>query len=161
MKTLILVRHAKSSWEYDVIDRERPLKKRGLNDAEIISSEFKKTKFIPDAVYSSPANRAYSTCQIFMEKLKIPIEEVTIVEDLYDFGGHSVTGFIKSLNNEIDSVMIFGHNHAFTSISNIFGSEYIDNVPTSGLVKIKFDVKKWDNIKKGKTELVLFPKDYR
>ena len=57
--------------------------------------------------------------------------------------------------------MIFGHNHAFTSISNIFGSIFIDNLPTSGLVKINFDTNNWADIKQGQTELILIPKELK
>ncbi len=57
--------------------------------------------------------------------------------------------------------MIFGHNHAFTSICNIFGNNFIDNLPTSGLVVIDFDIDSWENIKKGVTRFSIFPRDLK
>ena len=57
--------------------------------------------------------------------------------------------------------MLFGHNHALTSIVNIFGSKYIDNVPTSVLVNITFDIDNWNDIKKGVTTLTIFPRDLK
>ena len=57
--------------------------------------------------------------------------------------------------------MIFGHNHAFTSISNIFGTAYMDNLPTSGLVKIDFEIEDWKDLKKGVTKLIIIPKELR
>ena len=161
MKRIILVRHAKSSWEYDVEDKERPLKQRGLNDAALVANAFEEKIFKVDNFYSSPAKRALDTCKIFLKTLNNSKKELTIVDDLYDFGGNNVVSFIKSLSNDENNVMIFGHNHAFTSISNIFGSTYLDNLPTSGLVVITFENDAWSSINKGKTELTIFPRDLK
>lgn len=161
MKQLVLIRHAKSSWKYDVSDAERPLKERGLRDADLVSKSFKKTNFSPEIIFSSPAKRALSTCRIFMKNLKYEEKNLHIKEELYDFGGHSVINFLANLNDCYKKVMIFGHNHAFTSICNIFGDQFIDNLPTSGLVKIDFDVDSWESIQKGETKLKIFPRDLK
>ncbi|MBC3847956.1 histidine phosphatase family protein [Winogradskyella echinorum] len=162
MKTIILVRHGKSSWEYDVIDRERPLKSRGENDAELVANQFVKINdFIPKNIFSSPANRALSTCKIFVRLFGISQNSINVDECLYDFVGENVIDFIKKLPNDYDDVMIFGHNHAFTSISNIFGSTYIDNLPTSGLVKINFEIDNWRDLEKGTTEFIITPKELK
>lgn len=161
MKTLVLVRHAKSSWEYDVGDRERPLKKRGKNDAKIVSMEFLKANFQPDMVFSSPANRALSTCRIFLENLDISNDKLEVTNELYDFGGSSVLNFLKNIDDNYQNVMIFGHNHAFTSVSNLLGSKYFDNLPTSGLVMIDMDIDSWADLQKGETRLALIPSELR
>ena len=161
MKILILVRHAKSSWEHDVTDIKRPLKQRGKNDAKLVSERFKDEDFLPKRVFSSPAKRAFSTCEIFMETLGIAIEEVSVVEKLYDFSGENILKFVKSMDNDIDSAMIFGHNFALTNLVNSLGSQYIGNFPTSGLAKIHFDTDKWEDITSGITELLLKPKDLK
>ena len=161
MKIITLVRHGKSSWEFNVSDRERPLKQRGLNDANLVSKYFKNNGIMPDFVYSSPANRALSTCRIFLKNLEISKGKLEIVENLYDFGGHQVIDFLKNLSENYNNVMIFGHNHAFTSICNIFGDHYIDNLPTSGLVTIKFDVDHWEAIDNGHSSLIIFPRDLK
>ena len=69
--------------------------------------------------------------------------------------------FIKSLDDNLSTVMVFGHNHAFTHLANSLGNSYIDNVPTSGLVHLQFDVTQWKSISKGTTIQTIFPKDYR
>ena len=161
MKTLVLVRHGKSSWEYDVGDRDRPLKNRGINDANLVSNAFKKANFSPDKVFSSPANRAFSTCQIFMTNLMLDDGHLEVVEDLYDFGGSSVMNYLEQLPNSLEKVMIFGHNHAFTSIANRYGTEYITNLPTSGLVMIDFDIDSWSEINKGRTRMIITPKQLK
>lgn len=160
-KRLILVRHGKSSWEFNVGDIDRPLKQRGINDATLIAENFKAKNYAINAVYSSTANRAYSTCKIFKAIFSWTDDDITIKDELYDFSGEKLIRFIAGLNNDLNTVIIFGHNHAFTSIANIYGDQYIENVPTSGLVVLKFDVSSWANAKYGQTELVMFPRDYR
>ncbi|MCC1485612.1 SixA phosphatase family protein [Winogradskyella immobilis] len=161
MKQLILVRHGKSSWQYDVIDKERPLKKRGINDAKRVSAIFNTKTIVVDAVFSSPANRALSTCKIFIEELKISESKLKINEDLYDFSGERVLNFIKKMDDRLDTVMIFGHNHALTAIVNTYGDRYINNLPTSGLAILEFNIDNWKHLKLGHTKDVLFPRDYR
>lgn len=161
MRELVLIRHAKSSWEYDVNDAERPLKKRGFRDATLVSKAFQNTSFSPEIIFSSPAKRALSTCEIFIKNLNFEKNILHIKDELYDFGGQNVIKFITSLDDSYKKVMIFGHNHAFTSICNIFGDQFIDNLPTSGLVVINFDVTSWQNIKKGITKLTIFPRDLK
>lgn len=161
MKTLILIRHGKSSWEHDLPDKKRPLKTRGINDAHLVSNEFKTRLIRQDLVLSSPAVRAFSTCEIFRKNLKISDVSVKVNEDLYDFQGEKLIKVIKNLDNNYDNVMIFGHNHAFTSICNIFGNRFIENLPTTGLAVIQFDCKSWQDIKNGQTIATIFPKDLK
>ncbi|MEL4307703.1 SixA phosphatase family protein [Joostella sp. CR20] len=161
MKQLYLVRHGKSSWDYNVADRNRPLQERGINDALLVAKHLKSNFIQPDIVFSSPANRALHTCTIFMNSLGIPLSKLQVNEQLYDFEGRAVGDFIKALDNAFSNVMIFGHNHAFTAISNIFGSETIDNLPTAGVVKINFEVQNWEDITSGNTELIIFPKQLK
>ena len=161
MKTIILVRHGKSSWKYDLSDRERPLTARGKNDAKLVANQYIRQSKEPKLICSSPAKRALNTCKIFIKLLDISEESIHIVDGLYDFGGENVINFIKNLNSKYDEVMIFGHNHAFTSICNIFGSIFIDNLPTCGLVKINFNCDDWEKIKTGDTEFIIIPKELR
>jgi phosphohistidine phosphatase len=161
MKKITLIRHGKSSWKHDVSDRERPLLQRGVDDSKLVVNELVRRNFNCSNIYSSPANRALTTCEIFVETLKINKNDISIIENLYDFDGRNVIEFIKNLPNTIDDVMIFGHNHAFTSISNIFGDVFIDNLPTSGLVKLNFEINNWKDLEKGTTEFVIIPKELR
>lgn len=161
MKTLTLVRHAKSSWDFDVDDKDRPLKLRGIQDAHLVSSHVKDKLLAPEVVFSSIANRALHTCAIFTRNLNLSYEKVNIVDDMYDFSGSLLIETIKSCDDEITNLMVFGHNYAITSFVNIYGSTYIDNVPTSGVVVIKFDVSSWEEIDSGDTVLTVFPKDLK
>lgn len=161
MKTLILVRHGKSSWDHSVDDKDRPLKERGINDGHLVSKKFKSQDVVIDAVFSSPANRALHTCMIFLRQLNFPFIKFEITNELYDFSGESVLNFVKKLDDHFDTVMIFGHNEAFTNVANSLGNSYIDSVPTTGFVQFDFDVKDWASVTKGITTQTIFPKDLK
>ena len=161
MKTLTFIRHAKSSWEYQAGDKDRPLNQRGINDAHLVSTNLSKEPFLVDAVFSSYANRAMHTCAIFMRNLEIPFSKLTITPQLYDFSGETVLNFIKNLDNTHKSVAIFGHNHAFTYLANSLGDRFLDNLPTSGVVTITFPVENWKQILKGTTVDIMVPKQFK
>jgi phosphohistidine phosphatase len=158
MKTLILMRHAKSTWDYAVDDKDRPLEEKGIKSAHQVAKEFKNKNITIDAMYSSPAARALMTCMIVLRELKFPYNQFYCTNELYDFSGESVFQFVHQLNNAHEVVMIFGHNYAFTHVANAWGSQPIDNVPTGGLVQLDFDVNDWKSIKEGLTTQILFPK---
>lgn len=161
MKNLYIVRHAKSSWEYDVSDHERPLKKRGLNDANLVSNYLKGKINKPDLIISSDANRAKTTAEIFISNLGISEAILELNHELYDFSGFKLTNVIKECDDSVDTLMIFGHNYALTHFVNEIGDKYIDNVSTSGFTHIQFDIDSWRDLKKGKTVLTVFPKDLK
>ncbi len=161
MKKLILVRHGKSSWKTNQEDRNRPLKKRGLKDGEIIANAFPIDFKRKAKIYTSPALRAKSTAEIFKTILQIADSDFEVVEELYTFDDEQVLDFIKSCDDSLDHIFIFGHNPAFTALANDLGSLYFDNLPTTGLVMIEFSNSKWKEIKKGKTILTLIPKDFK
>lgn len=161
MKTLILLRHGKSSWEYSVSDKDRPLLQRGIFDAISVADSFNEQGVTIDAVFSSPANRALHTATIFLRQLYVPLEKLEVKEELYDFTGDLVFKFVKKLHNHLNTVVVFGHNHAFTHLSNALGDKFIENVPTSGLVQLEFDVDSWAGIEKGTTKQTIFPKQLK
>ena len=161
MKTLYLARHAKSSWKHDVIDHERPLKKRGHNDAKLVAANVAANFKTPQLILSSDANRALTTANYFKDAFGVSDEKFRTNHSLYDFDGRQVMQIVNLLDNGLDRVMIVGHNHAFTSIANMLGNKYIENVPTSGFVAIEFDTDSWANISGGKTIEALFPKQLK
>ncbi len=158
MKTLYLIRHAKSSWEFDVSDENRPLNERGFKDANLIGEKLKDIVNTVDRAISSPAKRAHTTAEIILKHLGLPDEVFDLEPDLYDFEGYGVMEAVKKCDDAIQTLMIFGHNHAFTSIANFYGDQRIDNLPTAGVVKIQFDIEKWKDIGVGKTLLIVSPK---
>lgn len=161
MKTLYLVRHAKASWKHDVEDHERPLKKRGHKDSKLVSEEVKSKIDFPEKIYASDAVRALSTAEFFKDAMDVADSDFEAKHILYDFRGANTMRFIKELDNALDRVMIVGHNHAFTSIVNMMGDKYIENLPTCGFAMLEFDEDHWGDITTGKTVCTIFPRDLK
>ena len=161
MKTLYMVRHAKSSWKHDVIDHQRPLKGRGKRDGKLVSNTLKNQVPPPEKIISSDATRALTTANYFKDAFEISDTDFTTDHNLYDFSGQNAMHIIKNLDDSLGRVMIVGHNHAFTSIANMLGNKYIDNVPTCGFVMIEFKENSWSEITTGKTVKTLFPRDLK
>lgn len=161
MKRLILVRHGKSSWKYDVADDKRPLKDRGFEDGELIAKTFSEFFEKPVVIFTSPAVRAYETAKIFKEKLKVEDKDFIIKPGLYTFNKKDLLSQISKCEDSIPKLMVFGHNPAITGVVNDLGDKEFDNIPTTGLVVIDFDTQSWSNLGKGKTLLNLFPKNLR
>ncbi len=158
MKNIIIVRHAKSSWEFNLTDHERPLNDRGFRDADLVSKHLITDGLHPDLILSSDANRAKTTASIFIKNLNFESIKTKLVHDLYDFTGGNLLEVIKNCDDSVQNLMIFGHNHAITGFVNTYGDIFVNNVPTCGVVIIECDVSKWKNLVKGKTTKTLFPK---
>ena len=161
MKNLIVIRHAKSSWDAPLKDIDRPLDNRGIKDAHRIA--LRAVKHLPKTflMFSSTAKRASETAIIFAQNFLYPIENIVFKEELYTFDENNLERIVKSLNNKYDNVILFGHNEAITNFVNKFGNIFIENVPTSGFVSLQFDVDDWSAIEKGKTLKVIVPKDLK
>ena len=160
MKRLILVRHAKSSWEFNLPDHERPLNQRGNKDAKLVSKQLV-DDIKPDRIFSSDALRAKTTAEIFVLNLTKCHKDIILNDALYDFSGADLINVIKNCDNSINELMVFGHNNAITNFVNNYGDIFIDNVPTSGVTIIEFEIHEWNDIKKGKTVRTLFPRDLK
>lgn len=161
MKTIYFVRHAKSSWKHDVDDHDRPLKERGINDARLVSKKVSAEIEPPQKILSSDATRALSTAQFFKDAWNIDDANFETNYDLYDFRGQNIIQVIKSVDDNLNRIMIVGHNHALTSIVNMFGNQYIENVPTCGFIILEFDEDHWRDITTGKTLKTIFPRDLK
>jgi len=159
MKTLYVVRHAKSSWKFDVIDHERPLNDRGLDDAPKVAAHVASTMSKPDLMMSSDAMRAKTTSFFFAKAYQIPEEEIILDYKLYDFEGRDLVEVIRNCEDEIDCLMIFGHNNAMTNFANTYGSVFMDNIPTCGFTAIVFNINHWKDLNQGETIFTCIPKE--
>ena len=162
MKTLYIVRHAKSSWLYDgIADIDRPLKKRGIKDAHLLSKYLAKNISKPDVFVTSSANRALHTAIIFCDNFGFPLANLKIKKQLYSFSDGYLVKTIKALDDSFNSAIIFSHDHGINTFVNKYGSKPIAHVPTCGVIGIEFENKHWKSIKKGKTTLIEFPKNHK
>ena len=162
MKTLYIVRHAKSSWEYSGIDDiDRPLKKRGIKDAHLMSKKLLKSEKKPDVFITSSANRALHTAVIFCENFGYPHINLKIKRQLYSFSDGYLVKTVRALDDGYESAIIFSHDHGINTFVNKFGSKPIAHVPTCGIIGIRFNEKHWKNLKRGETILIDYPKNYK
>ncbi len=159
MKTLYLVRHAKSSWEFNLTDHERPLNDRGLNDAPRVAAYVASKMPKPDLIMSSDALRAKTTAFAFAKAYNISEDAIVLDYKLYDFEGRDLIRTILDCDDSIDCLMVFGHNNAMTHIVNVYGNKPIDNVPTSGFTAIEFSTEQWASISQGNTIFTCTPKE--
>lgn len=159
MKELILIRHGKASADYTFGDFERPLVDRGIEKSIIVANQ--SVEFIDSnaTIWSSAGKRALQTAQIMVAEWKLPLNSIEIKVDLYTFNSNDLTRVIETCPNEIDKLILFGHNYAITDFVNNFGTIYVENVPTSGFVSIHFDTNNWKNLIKGKTQKIIFSKE--
>ena len=161
MKRIVLVRHAKSSWEHDVTDLKRPLSNTGYNDALLMSGVFNNLNIKIDTIFSSPALRTKQTAEVFLKNIKpFNLNNYNLDSELYDFQGNNVEMFIKNLNNNFESVMIFTHNNSFNNLFSKFSNINGKCVPTCGILIFEFDVSLWRNINSGKSSYY-FPKNFK
>jgi phosphohistidine phosphatase len=159
MKTLILIRHAKSSWDVPVSDKDRELILSGIKNIKSVATMAKSMLPKNFIIWSSTAKRAMQTATIFCETASIQTKNIIYKDGLYTFNANDLHQIISKCDNQISDLIIFGHNSAITDFANHFGDQYIDNVPTAGFVLLNFNEKNWANITKGKIIKTIFPKE--
>jgi phosphohistidine phosphatase len=144
MKNLLLIRHAKSSWDDVALsDRERPLNKRGKHDAPVMGQLLKEKNLMPDVIVSSPAKRALKTAKLIAEAVGYPKKQIDIRDAIYEHGLDALLELIAGLNDDGQRVFLVGHNPEITTLANRLSGADIENVPTCGIVSITFPQDHW------------------
>ncbi len=156
-KTLILVRHAKSSWKDTKLnDIQRPLNKRGKRDAPKMGEYLSKRKILPEAIFSSPGLRALTTARLISVEMDMKPSEIKVDDNIYTFNFEELLKVIKCLKDKFDKVMVVGHNPAITELVNYLCGSKIGNIPTCGVAVLRFPVSSWKKISKNKADLLGF-----
>ncbi|HUS00721.1 MAG TPA: histidine phosphatase family protein [Chitinophagaceae bacterium] len=157
-KTLLLVRHAKSSWDdFSLSDFERPLNERGKTDAPKMGKRMRKKKVKIDAFISSPAKRAKKTAQYFIKEFDGKEDDIIFISSLYDASVSDFNAAVKTIDDQYDNVAIFSHNPGITQFANeLVSGANIDNMPTCSVFAVKADVEKWKDFSKTKKEFLFF-----
>jgi phosphohistidine phosphatase len=157
MKTLTLVRHAKSSWhDTDLSDRERPLNKRGLRDAPIMGRRAIEAGIRPSLIVASPAVRAWTTAKIFAAELGYPDEFLQREDKIYLASLDSLLEVVASQDPGFNNLMLFGHNPGLTDFANYLSPGLTTNLPTAGVVSVEIDRDDWLLFERPKTELLVY-----
>ncbi len=148
MKTLYLIRHAKSSWDDPELDDfERPLNKRGKKDAPNMAKRLKEKRVTPDFMISSPAARALDTCKEFARILDYDKDKIKTDQRLYHADEDQILTVIRDLKDRVrddeEIVLLFGHNPGLTEFANVLMNQSIKNIPTCGIVKCHLKIDHW------------------
>jgi phosphohistidine phosphatase len=164
MKTVHLIRHAKSSWNNaHITDVERTLNARGHQDCKDMANPIYKSGCRFDTVFCSVAERAQLTIQGMREALSGIDLQWQLVEELYTFDDRDLLDWFSNLPDTLSEVVIVGHNPAITEFTNRLSDRQIANVPTCGYVCIEFPSPHWIDLSKGKgrCKSYLTPKELR
>ncbi|MCX2584220.1 SixA phosphatase family protein [Pedobacter sp. MR22-3] len=154
-KQLLLVRHGKSDWgNLDLKDFDRPLNKRGKENAPEMAERLLKRGFKFDLMVSSPAKRAKSTAKFFAEAYQF--DQIQFEASIYEANTQALLKVINSLDDDANTVIMFGHNPGFTDLANALSDADIYNIPTAGMVLISFPFDSWAMVSKGTGDLVFF-----
>ncbi|MFD1184592.1 SixA phosphatase family protein [Pontibacter rugosus] len=164
MKTLYILRHAKSSWEFDGLsDHDRPLNKRGRHDAPLMGHELASQNVKPELIISSPAVRALTTATLVGKELDYDADDIVVDTRVYGADKNVLLEVIQSTPAEVKQVMLVGHNEAISEFANMLSPEPVASLPTTGVVGIRFNCESWYDISKENAELLLhdFPKNHK
>ena len=157
MKTLLLIRHAKSSWgDASISDFDRPLNERGKHDALIIAQRIMDKGIRIDALISSPAKRAKKTAGLMMKKLVEDEKKLIQISALYEAPESNFFDVIETLDDKFDSVAIVAHNPGITNFINALNCHPIVNMPTCAVYAIRIKGDKWIDFKKSQKEFLFF-----
>ncbi len=156
-KDLYIIRHGKAVSDYfEISDIDRPLKERGIVDSVKMANRLLSKDILPEKVISSSAVRAFHSASVFCRAFDISVENIQIEDKFYLSGPSTLLDIIVKTENSIGSLMIFGHNPGFTDLANYFLNNSINNMPTTGIVGIRFNTKSWSEISKKKVESSFF-----
>lgn len=161
MKELIVVRHAKSSWDHDgLADHERPLLEKGKKRTRKIISYLQEQGVKPEFILTSSALRARETALYIAMGLGLDKGLVKVDPALYHADADQLMEQFDDLSDNFNSVMLVGHNPALTNFVNFFLVPPIDWLPTSGVVALQFETDRWDEIRSAQrtVRFVIFPK---
>jgi phosphohistidine phosphatase len=158
MKTLLVIRHAKSSWSVASLnDFDRSLNERGKKDAPVMAQRLLDRKMMIDAFISSPAKRAKKTAELFCTAYHKNINDIIYVSALYQATPEIFFQVIEQLEDDFNCVAIFSHNPGITEFVNqLAENNSINDMPTCGVFAVQINISKWKEFKKAKKDFLLF-----
>lgn len=164
MKTLYVVRHAKSSWDHEgITDFERPLNRRGRNDAPLMGRVLEELAAQPALIRASAAVRAITTARLIAEAMSLAPDEVVADSAMYGAGPLELLDMVSGFPDDVREAMLIGHNPTMHMLAYRLCGFEEDNLPTCGIVCIDFDMPTWADVHavRGKLRYYEFPKKHR
>ncbi len=157
MKTLLIVRHAKSSWaDAGQTDIERPLNDRGKKDAPDMAKRLLEKGIKIDLFLSSPAKRAHKTAKLFAEEFEIKKVDILIVKELYEAATPAFYKVVTNLEDKYDTVAIFSHNPGITDFVNTLAILQVDNMPTCSVFAVSIPGDNWSAFREAEKNFLFF-----
>lgn len=157
MKTLILVRHAKSDWnEEGLSDIERPLNERGKKDAPEMAKRLRKKSVRIDRFISSPAKRAFRTARFFAEAFDVKKDAIQVEKTLYGALTSQFEQVVAAAKAKDDTIALFSHNPGITEYANTLCNVHTDNMPTCAIFAVQAEVEKWQDFSKAEKMFLFF-----
>jgi phosphohistidine phosphatase len=157
MKRLTLVRHAKSSWkDTELPDFDRPLSKRGKQDAPLMGKRLAGLNPRPELIISSPAKRARKTAKLIARELELPDDRLILVMAIYEAEPEILLEVMRGLDDRWEHVLLVGHNPGLTELGNLLADCGIENIPTCGALCLDFDAETWKSIEPRSGILVFY-----
>lgn len=161
LRRLTLLRHAKSSWQdTGISDHDRPLDKRGEQDAPVMGRRLLARGSRPSLILCSPAVRARQTAQSIARELGYPSEFLQHEAALYLATPEQIMAVVARQADSFRDLIVCGHNPGLTELANRLTDSGIDNIPTCGMVVIDLDMDSWAGLEtaSGKLHLFDYPK---
>jgi phosphohistidine phosphatase len=158
MKTLLIVRHAKSSWDNaDTSDIDRPLNDRGKRDAPAMAQRIIKAGLTIDRFVSSPAKRARQTAEYFVHAFDKKGKDIHFLPELYHASTATFREVVAQLDDKDSTVALFSHNPGITAFVNLLTDTIrVDSMPTCAVFAVKGDTDHWQDFFSAKRELLFF-----
>ncbi|OGX91559.1 SixA phosphatase family protein [Hymenobacter coccineus] len=157
MKTLYLLRHAKSSWSFDdLTDQERPLNDRGRDDAPRMGQALAKRGIKLDALVSSSAVRALSTAVLVARELGFAHEKIVVDPAIYRADADALLAIIRALPDAAESALLVGHNPTITDAANALSPSSFDELPTAAAVCLRFSTDSWEEVARANAEFYFY-----
>lgn len=164
MKTLYIIRHAKSDWSDPALsDFDRPLNKRGEKNAPLMGEILANSHVHPDLILSSPALRAKKTAKMIAKKVGYDTEKIVYEENLYLADREAIERLLHKISSSNEIVFIVGHNPGLTLFAEHISGDSFGNIPTCGIVALRLKNDAWKSIGKESAEVISFvyPKKYQ
>jgi phosphohistidine phosphatase len=153
MKTLLLMRHGKSSWKDDnLADFDRPLKKRGKRDVAKMAEMMKQERLIPDYVLASPAVRSRETVEVLAKELDLDDDMIEYVEEFYQAEIEDYLGALSDVTDSFRKVLIVAHNPTLEALLQTIAGE-IEPLTTSAIACIKVGIASWEELEEEEEEV--------
>jgi len=158
MKTLVMIRHAKSSWANPLqSDFERPLNERGKEEAPAMGKKLKELKVIPDLIVSSTAKRTRQTAKRIAEATGYDADHIKWEEKLYHCIPSVFEEVIFEVSDAVNTVFIVAHNPGITDFVNQLSPDFsIDNMHTCGMVGVRIETDEWNKFSLAERKVFLF-----